>query len=191
MKQFIRTRQTDGLVEHVLKNGDTVEIGFNNQSIRLNAEVEFISKTSTGHIIFLKTNKTHKIVISFGPAEAITALYSITEPVSTYTDTTRNSAKAFSDPGFYICKVLRGSKSEISTKTLKYSAIEKRIVNVALKVGDVFDTIKHKYQVLAISADGAMFCNRIESDTGHVFRPNDESLVNSMCGVDVGEPNEE
>jgi hypothetical protein len=63
MKQFIRSKQIDGLVECALKVGDRVELGYNRQSTRVELEVEFISRFSTamgsvkGIRIFFK-NKT-------------------------------------------------------------------------------------------------------------------------------------
>ena len=80
MKRFIRTKFEESLVEKPLKVGDKVEIGFDNQSNRLELEVEFIStfKCSSAHTvsIFFKSKDT-KIVVYYDHSsrETTTVVY--------------------------------------------------------------------------------------------------------------------
>ena len=192
MKQFIRTKKVEGFVEKTLKVGDKVEIGFNSQSSRLELEVEFISNFRIGCAstlaIFFKSKGT-KIVLYYDHSnhETNTVVYPEDGARGMYTDDYLNEKE---DDGFYICKLLPGGvKSTINLSKLTYTTVEKHTVNVPLKAGDKFSTNNYNYEVLAIAADGSMFCQH-ERGTAHVFRTNDISLVKSMHDVTVGEPSE-
>ncbi|QPB08934.1 hypothetical protein CPT_Metamorpho_197 [Klebsiella phage Metamorpho] len=192
MKQFIRTKMEEGFVEKTLKVGDKVEIGFDNQSIRVALEVDFISNFSIGCgrtlAIFFKSKDT-KIVVyyDYNSHETTTVDYPVDGFRGMHTD---NYLNELEDDGFYICKLLPGGvKSTINLSNLTYTTVEKRKVNIPLKAGDKFSTTNNNYEVLAIAADGSMFCQH-DKGTAHVFRTNDISLVNSMLDVTVGEPSE-
>ncbi len=195
MRQFIRTKMEEGFVEKILKVGDKVEIGFDNQSNRIELEVEFISnisKFSTGCLcnlaIFFKA-KGSKIVVyySHNDREITTVVYPENGTRGLLTDNYLNET---TDDGFYICKLLPGGvKSVVNLSNLKYTTVEKRNVSIPLAVGDTFSTSNNSYEVLAIAADGSMFCQN-NKGKAHVFSTNDISLVKSMLGVTVGEPSE-
>ena len=193
MKRFIRTKFEESLIEKPLKVGDKVEIGFDNQSNRFELEVEFIAifKCSSAHTvsIFFKS-KDSKIVVyyDYGSRETTTVVYPKDGYRGMYID---DYLKESSDDGFYICKLLPGrSKSVINLSSLKYTIYEKCKVNVPLAVGDKFSTTNNCYEVLAIAADGSMFCQN-DKGKAHVFSTNDISLVKSMLDITVGEPSEE
>lgn len=192
MKRFIRTKMEEGLVEKILKVGDKVEIGFNNQNNRIELEVEFIStfKCSSAHTvsIFFKSKDT-KIVVyyDYDSRETTTVVYPKDGYRGMHID---DYLKESSDDGFYICKLLPGgAKSVVNLSNLKYTTVEKRKVSIPLVVGDKFSTTNNCYEVLAIASDGSMFCQNTKGKA-HVFSTNDTSLVKSMLDVTVGEPSE-
>lgn len=193
MKRFIRTKIEESLVEKDLQVGDKVEIGFDNQSNRLGLEVEFIStfKCSSAHTasIFFKSKDT-KIVVYYdhNSRETTTVVYPKDGYRGMYIDDYLNES---ADDGFYICKLLPGgSKSVVNLSSLKYTVYEKCKVNVPLVVGDKFSTSNNTYEVLAIAADGSMFCQTAKGNA-HTFSKTDKSLVKSLIGVTVGVPSEE
>lgn len=198
MKQFIRSKQIDGLVECALKVGDRVELGYNRQSTRVELEVEFISRFNTamgsveGIRIFFKhkTGSGQKVVVTNVPGDTRvnTTVYPTDGNLFECDDKYRSSR---TDNGVYLCKInLCGGKSEVNLDTLAYTTRKKQMVHTPVQAGEKFNTVNHGFTVIAVGTDGSLFVER-ENGTTHIFRTNDESLVKSMRDITVGEPSEE